>query len=100
MIGGRCGADNDPYLGGCRPGLSAHLSAFSLTSSWLGRFGGFESFGIFGSSILFSMSQSPWPKGYACQDDRKMNNPLNLLMFITHLANSSTLPELRTLTQS
>jgi len=44
------------YFGGCRPGLDAHLSAFSLTVSWLGRTGGLESFGIFGNWIFLSMS--------------------------------------------
>jgi hypothetical protein len=39
------------YFGGCRPVLRAHLSAFSLTLSWLDRLGGFVSFGIFGSLI-------------------------------------------------
>jgi len=42
------------YFGGCRPGLNAHFSAFSLTSSWLGRTAGFGPFGIFGISILGS----------------------------------------------
>ena len=51
------------YFGGWRPELSAHLSAFSRTSSWLGLKGGFElSLGIFGSWIFLSMIKSPSPK--------------------------------------
>jgi hypothetical protein len=46
----------DTYFGGCRPELMAHLSAFSLTLSWLGRTGGFEPLGIFGSFVSFSMT--------------------------------------------
>jgi len=43
------------YFGGCRPGLVAHLSASSLTLSSLGRFDGFDPFGIFGRLLSLPM---------------------------------------------
>jgi len=43
------------YFGGWRPGLLAHLSRFSSTLSWLGRVGGFWSFGVRGVSLVIGV---------------------------------------------
>jgi hypothetical protein len=43
------------YLGGCRPGLLAHLSRFSITLSWLGRVVGFWSFAVRGVSLVIGI---------------------------------------------
>jgi hypothetical protein len=43
------------YFGGWRPGLLAHLSRFSTTLWWLGRFDGFSSFGDRGDWVSLVM---------------------------------------------
>ena len=72
------------YFGGCRPGLVAHLSAFSRTWSWLGRTGGLEPFGIFGSWIVLSMIDLLGFRAYAFGDEFAMNKPLILLCYFTN----------------
>jgi len=44
------------HFGGCRPGLLAHRSRFSMTFSWLGRVAGFWSFELRGSLVSLLMS--------------------------------------------
>ena len=44
------------YLGGCKPGLFAQRSRFSITFSWLGRVGEFWSFGPRGCLISLFIS--------------------------------------------
>lgn len=46
------------YFGGCSPGLLAHLSRFWTTLSWLGRVGGFCSFGVRGCLVSWVMAIS------------------------------------------
>jgi hypothetical protein len=76
------------------------LSAFSLTWSWLGRLGGLESFGIFGSWILLFMIDLLSLRDYASADEAAMNNALILLAYLAHLPTLASLGELEPLTPS
>lgn len=53
------GADIVAYLGGCSPGLFAHLSMFSAAFSWLGRIGGLGSLGWRGNRVSLSIWYLP-----------------------------------------
>jgi hypothetical protein len=44
------------YFGGCKPGLLAQRSRFSMTFSWLGRIGGLVSLGPRGCLISLLIS--------------------------------------------
>jgi hypothetical protein len=78
----------------------AHLSAFSRTSSWLGRTGGLLPFGIFGSWIFLSMIDLLKRTAYALEDEASMNKILILLIYFTHLGILSGFGELEGPTQS
>jgi hypothetical protein len=56
------GADVVAYLGGCSPGLFAHLSMFSAAFSWLGRIGGLGSLGWRGNRVSLSIWYLPPPR--------------------------------------
>ena len=59
------------HFGGCRPGLLAHRSTFSMTFSWLGRVGGFGFFGLRGS--LVSLLIGVLPSSYLSLSPYRVN---------------------------